>query len=295
MPGQLFDIQRFSVHDGPGIRTLVFLKGCNMKCIWCQNPESQNQQIEIMFYKSSCVGFGDCVKACPQNAIDLNRENRIDYSLCDGCGICVQACPTGSYKMVGKSYTAEEVFVQIKKDIPYYGDTGGVTFSGGEATIQIKFLDEVIDLCVENKIHTNIETNGLFSYRRLESTLRKLDLIYFDLKIFDNKVHKQYTGVSNRLILANAHRLKLANFRVEYRIPLIPSITDTEDNLNRFADFLLDIGETKVWLLKYHNLYESKLDSLGRSNEKLGFSSYSDSQLNYARELVEAKGLEVLT
>jgi len=294
MDGRIFDIQRFSVHDGPGIRTLVFLKGCNMSCFWCQNPESQKKETQVMFLANSCKEFDDCISSCPKGAISANKLNKIDFEKCDSCGICVNTCSSGAFKLVGKNFSAKEVFEEIKKDIPYYGETGGVTFSGGEATTQIDFLDTLLGLCLQHNIHTNLETNGLFSFERIENVLRKFHLIYFDLKIFQPETHKKYTGVDNQVIQSNARILSERKFPVRFRIPLVQNISDTKENLRNFIDFLKDIKITEISLLKYHNLYESKLDGIGRSSEKLGITSYSDSDFDKAKQLFEEYQIRVL-
>ena len=272
----VFEIQRFSIHDGPGIRTLVFFKGCLLNCKWCQNPESQDKAPTIAFYKDKCKESFNCREICPENAI-LDNGFRIDYEKCTVCGDCVTACAFGAIKFIGNVMTPKELLTQLLADQPYYQKSGGgVTFSGGEPTLYPEFLDQILDLCIEHKIHTTIETCGCFSFKTWEPILRKLNLIYFDLKIMDSEDHRVATGLTNSTILSNAEKLVEQNFPVEFRMPLIPGYTDTELNLDKVIFLLKKLKQNKIHLLKYHNMGEAKIDIIQGDQKKLNLDSYSD-------------------
>ena len=196
MKGLIFDIERGSFVDGPGIRTTVFFKGCNLKCAWCHNPESQSKAKEILFYKNKCTGCGKCKTNCPYH-----------FEQCDFCGKCALFCPNDAREICGKEYTVEEVLTEILKDKDYYGATGGVTFSGGECMLQIDFLEEILKKSRANGIHTAVDTAGHVPYQFFERILPYTNLFLYDLKCFENDVHKQYTGQGNELILENLKKL----------------------------------------------------------------------------------------
>lgn len=265
-----------------------------MKCVWCQNPESQKKENQILFQPNSCQGFGDCIAACPTHAISKNKNNKIDYDKCNSCGVCINVCPTGSLSLIGKDYSSKEIFEEIIKDIPYYKNNGGVTFSGGEASTQIEFLEEVLNLCKAHDIHTNIETNGLFSFEKLENIFRKLDMIYFDLKLFHPESHKKFTGVDNKIILNNARNFSKKKFPILFRIPLIQNITDTDVNLQDFICFLKGLNVSKISLLKYHNFYENKLDGIGRTSEKLNLPPYPEEKFIEIKKLFKKNQIQVV-
>lgn len=270
----IFDIQRFSIHDGPGIRTLVFFKGCNLHCAWCQNPESQDVQPLVAFYEDRCSQSFDCLKACPQDAI--NRDGfRINYAKCDNCLACIEACAHDALRPIGEHMTPDQLFTSLLSDLPYYRSSGGgVTFSGGEPTLYPKFVDRVLDLCDDRNIHTAMETCGTYSHERWLPILPKLDLIYFDLKIVDSKRHKEATGRDNQQILANARQLVETGLPVEFRVPLVEGYTDDQENLHNIADILTALGQKRLHLLSYHNMGETKIDIINGSQNKLGLKTY---------------------
>ncbi|MCP4125325.1 MAG: glycyl-radical enzyme activating protein [Bacteroidetes bacterium] len=289
----VFEIQRFSIHDGPGIRTLVFFKGCLLNCKWCQNPESQDKNPTIAFYQDRCKESFSCKKVCPENAIQSDGF-RIDYDKCTACGECVTACAYGAVRTIGNIMTPGELLTQILADQPYYQKSGGgVTFSGGEPTLYPEFLDEVLDLCRENNIHTTIETCGCFSFNKWEHILKKSDLIYFDLKIMDEQGHDQATGVPNNAILENAKMLAGENFPIEFRMPMIPTYTDTEKNIDEAIGFLKQLGMRKIHLLKYHNMGEAKIDIIQGDQEKLNLSTYSTQRFDEIKASFSKAGIEI--
>ena len=250
----IFDIERGSFVDGPGIRTTVFFKGCNLQCKWCHNPESQSKNKQILFYKNKCTGCGKCKSACP-------------YALeqCDFCGKCALYCPQDARKICGKEYTVEEVLSEILKDKAYYGESGGVTFSGGECMLQIDFLEEILKVCKENGIHTAVDTAGNVPWDYFEKILPYTDLFLYDVKCFSDDLHKDGTGVSNRLILENLQKLSNKNAEIVVRIPVIPEFNGNDYEMQKIADFLKDLRIKKVELLPYHAMGEHKWSALGKT------------------------------
>lgn len=289
----IFDIQRFSIHDGPGIRTLIFFKGCLLNCKWCQNPESQQKKPVVAFYQNRCASSFDCKDICPENAI-MEGDFRIDYEKCTNCGKCVDACAYGALKLIGNMMEPEALFAEILRDTAYYSKSGGgVTFSGGEPTLYPEFLDQILDLCREKNIHTTLETCGFFSFKLWQPILQKLDLIYFDLKIIGSQDHKLATGVPNTTILKNAQKLAELGFPVEFRMPLIEGHTDSDENIRETILLLKQMKQTKIHLLKYHNMGESKIDIIQGNQEKLNLPSYSDHKFDRIKTYFNGQGIEV--
>lgn len=279
-------IQHYCMHDGPGIRTVVFFKGCHLHCGWCANPESQRAQQEIGFFHSKCRMCGACLKACKRQAIDFHAESRINRLKCTLCGDCVETCPYGAYELFGEAITRKELMDQVEKDRPFYRKSGGgVTVSGGEPTEQFDFLLNFLTELKKTGIHTAIETNGRFSADRLAKLIPCTDLFLCDVKHMNTAKHKQYTGVPNKLILENVYRIA-----VEYqselilRIPLIPGFNDDADNLKATARFSRELSEKGrlcgVHLLGFHNMASSKYEALQREYRYKNMPSFTAEQLN---------------
>ncbi len=251
----LFDIQRNSFVDGPGIRTTVFFKGCNLHCTWCHNPESQSAKPEMMFYKNKCGNCGKCKEKCP-NSLES----------CELCGKCTFYCPNDAREICGKDYTVDEVLREILKDKTFYKTSGGgVTFSGGECLLQIDFLEAILKECKRNGIHTAVDTAGNVPFVCFERILPYTDLFLYDIKCYDSEKHKKYTGTSNELILSNLKRLLQSGKAIWIRIPIIPDVTDNEEELLTIKAFLSSYGcPEKVELLPYHDMGEHKYAALGK-------------------------------
>ena len=251
----IFDIERSSYVDGPGIRTTVFFKGCNLRCAWCHNPESQSPSAQMMFYKNKCTGCGKCKEKCPYGLDE-----------CRLCGKCTLYCPHDAREICGKEYTVDEVLNEIIKDKALYGTSGGgVTFSGGECMLQIDFLEEILKKCKENGIHTAIDTAGHVQRESFERVIPYTDLFLYDVKCFDTQKHKQYTGVGNELILENLKRLMSAKKAIRIRIPIIPTVNDTEEEMKKIKEFLFKYGmPEKIELLPYHAMGEHKYAALSQ-------------------------------
>ena len=250
-----FDIQRNSFVDGPGIRTTVFFKGCNLKCAWCHNPESQSAKPQMMFYKDKCTGCGKCKSVCPYH-----------LEQCELCGKCTLYCPVDARMVCGKEHTVDEVLKEVLKDKAFYETSGGgVTFSGGECMLQIDFLAEILKKCKENGIHTAVDTAGHIPFESFEKILPYTDLFLYDIKIFDSQKHKQYVGVSNELILENLKKLFERKAKLWIRIPIIPDVNDSIEEIQKIKDFLKTIGTAeKIELLPYHAMGENKYRAIGK-------------------------------
>jgi pyruvate formate lyase activating enzyme len=266
--GRIFNIQRFSVQDGPGIRTTVFMKGCPLACSWCSNPESQKPQSELAHVDSLCDGCGRCLPVCEPRAISLEGERvRVDRKLCDNCGRCVEVCAPGSLKMFGREISVEEACREIEKDALYYRNSkGGVTASGGEPLRQPHFVASLFRRCQEEGIHTALDTCGHATGEVLGSVLEHTDLVLYDLKLIDDELHTRVLQVSNHPILENARLVARSGVPLIIRIPLVPGFTDTEENLRAITRFIEEVGEgvTAIHVLPYHRFGLDKYRMLDR-------------------------------
>ena len=263
--GLVFNIQRYCMHDGPGIRTTVFLKGCPLACWWCHNPESQDPRPELLIMENRCLHCGDCLKVCP-----LGSENRTFTSHvegCTACGRCVEACPTEARQIAGQSMTTARVLHEVLKDRIFYEQSGGgVTFSGGEPFNQFPFLQSLLTACRGREIHTAVDTCGYTSWENLEAAAPLVDLFLYDVKLMDDERHQYFTGVSNVRILENLTRLSAIHRQIWIRVPLIPGVNDAAEDLEATAQFLGGLqGIRQVNLLPYHAGAQEKAARLGKS------------------------------
>lgn len=298
--GFIYSIQRYCIHDGPGIRTNIFLKGCQLKCPWCANPESQQDRKEISFAAHKCAQCGLCTQKCPREALDLSQKERIDLEKCNFCGICVRYCPQECYQIFGREVTVEELLFEAEKDLPYYKNSGGgITVSGGEPTLQWEFLELFLKACKEKGLDTAMETHGYASYSVMERLAPFVDHFLIDVKHMNSALHERVVGVPNGRILDNIRRLsKSLEKEVALRIPCILGFNMEEENRRAIREFAQEIAGTgnlhMIHLLPYHNLGMGKYEALGREYSMEELSPMKEEELlGYEEELREA-GLPVI-
>jgi pyruvate formate lyase activating enzyme len=290
----IFLIQRFSVQDGPGLRTTVFMKGCPLRCRWCQNPESMKLSPELMTHDTKCILLGKCVAACPVGAISLDNQSRrkIDWAKCDLCFRCVAACPAKALTRVGEYMTVAGVMAEIERDeIFYHKSGGGVTVSGGEPLLQWQFVDSLLTACKQRHLHTALDTSGYAPWPVLEKVLEHVDLVLYDIKHMDPARHREATGKSNRLILSNLRMIPRQK-KVWLRIPLIPEFNDSEENMTRVSELGREIGAEKVSILPYHKLAEEKYHQLGKNYTLAHLELTSQERLAEIKNFIEGFGLQ---
>jgi pyruvate formate lyase activating enzyme len=265
--GRVFDIQRFSIHDGPGIRTTVFLKGCPLRCLWCHNPESVSPEPLLSFLADKCISCGDCVEVCPNIAhvIDEREKHVFLREKCDASGFCARVCPSGALEIIGQDLDYEYVLEQVLKDRSFYDDSGGgVTLSGGEPLLQIDFAEALLAGAKDEGIHTAIETAGHVVLSRLQRAMPYTDLFLFDLKETDSGRHREYTGVPNDRILDNLVELHDAGASILVRLPTIPGLNDRQEHFEQVAGIVEPLTNlVGVEVMPYHSLGTSKLTRLG--------------------------------
>jgi pyruvate formate lyase activating enzyme len=293
--GMIFDIKKYAINDGPGIRTTVFFQGCPLACQWCHNPESQANKPVLMYRANRCVLCGACATVCPQNAITLNGFAITDRSLCNTCGVCTETCYNGARELSGYQVSVDQVMSEVLRDTPFYeGSGGGVTFSGGEPLLQPRFLLELLRACREHELHTVVDTSGFAAWEVLNSLREFVDLFLFDLKLMNDERHIQYTGVSNRLILSNLRQLAAAGSAIIIRIPLIPGINDDEENLRASGELIRSLPNISgVELMGYHDLAAAKYEALGLEYQLKTISAPGKDQLLRSARLFEHLGLKV--
>ena len=276
----IFNIQKCSIHDGHGLRTLVFFKGCPLHCPWCANPESQSYSFEISEYPSKCVGCGMCIMRCPVQAI--GQDGHIDRTLCpEKCTECTDICYAEAKRLVGKEYTIDELFTEIKKDKIFYDiKGGGVTFSGGEPFTHGEYLRQIAKKCHDNRIDVCVESCGYSAFDSFKGALPYIDSIFMDIKIMDSQRHKEITGGSNELILKNIKRISQTGIPMTIRTPVVPGYTDMEENIRAIAEFVSGLASVKEYeLLRYHNFGESKYKALGKEYELKGVEPPTDEEM----------------
>ncbi|MFC1981649.1 glycyl-radical enzyme activating protein, partial [Chloroflexota bacterium] len=263
----IIDVKRHALHDGPGIRTTIFFKGCPLTCMWCHNPESMDLGPEIGFYPADCIQCGDCAEACPTGAAQMGLPERIDRAICKQCGTCVEVCPGRGLRQVGRFYEIDELLDIVVRDKAYYQTSGGgVTLSGGEPAQHVAYTSQLLQKLKSNGVHTAIETCGFFEWSQFKTNMLSwLDLVLFDVKLADSGLHLKYTGKRNDVILQNL--AKLVQERPDAliaRVPLIPGITTRRINLQKLSGIFREVGVRRCWLLPYNPLGFSKRKTMGK-------------------------------
>ena len=276
------NISRGSLHDGPGVRSVVYLKGCGLRCRWCHNPETLAAQREAAFMPSKCIGCGRCIDVCPTHHVVRDGTLRFDRHGCTACGKCADACPAEAMSIIGERMSVQQVFNILRKDIPYYRQSGGgVTFSGGECLLHPEFVADVATLCREASIHTLVETALFVPWDNVERVLPRIDQFYVDLKLADPEKHRFYTGQDNARILENLRRLSQLSTPITVRIPVIPTVNDTAADFDGFAAILRTLGTAvrEVELLKYNPLASSKYELVGANYTAFATDAQSNEQM----------------
>lgn len=281
------NISRASLHDGPGIRTVVYFKGCSLKCLWCHNPETISKNDEILYTPIKCIHCGRCIKICPENHKIEGNDMVLLRENCKRCKECVKNCPTGALASSKKQTTVAEVVKELMKDIHYYRQNGGITLSGGECLLQADACKEILEECKKEDIHTAIETALNVPWGNIEKVLPFCDLFFADLKILNSKKHKEFTGSENGLILENLKKLVDSGAKVTVRIPLIPTVNDSEEDIKLFAAFLCDFASKLcgIEVLRYNNLAESKYLILGKEFTDFGTPQSDDELKSFCSRL----------
>ncbi len=292
----IVDIKRDSREDGPGIRSVVFFKGCPLHCLFCQNPETQDPKAEIVFSAEECIHCGTCAMHCPQGAIDLGFSERIHRGECVRCGKCASVCPGKGLRQIGFYYPVEVLTDILLQDLSFYDHSGGgVTLSGGECTMYPDYVESLLKSLKKREIHIVLETSGYFEYETFKrKILPYIDLVYYDIKFADSCLHREYTGRSNQLIFDNfRHLLRTRKVKIYPRIPMIPGVTATRENLSAIVDFLCEAGAENVSLLPYNPLGMEMYPCLGRPRPPLPdrFMKPDEEQTLYAMftKIIEEK------
>ncbi len=291
--GLIFNIQKFSVHDGPGIRTTVFMKGCPLHCLWCSNPESQSFLPELLIRDINCKGCGACVAVCPQEAISITKKTgrKIDWRKCNSCLLCVDSCLYHSLNRCGKYMTVKQVIDEVIQDKLFYKNSGGgVTISGGEPLSQSKFVGQLLAECKKEGLHTALETMGHGSWKEMEKVLGFVDLILFDIKHLDSGMHQKTTGIQNNILLKNLQKAAGMN-NIWLRVPLIAGFNDSEGHIKKIASLGKEINAQKISLLPYHEGGKSKCEQLGKPYYFPDGEAPAEKHIHKLKRIIEKAGL----
>ena len=294
----IFDVKRYAINDGPGIRLTIFMKGCPLSCAWCHNPESQSPHPQKMYIADKCIGCQSCVKACPENACELTPQGIVtDLELCTVCGTCAEVCPTKATEISGRVMSKEEIFTKIENERVFFDQSGGgVTFSGGEPLQHADFLIELLDECRERGIHRTVDTAGLAKTETLLEVAKHTDHFLYDLKMMDSTRHKKWIGVPNEKILENLKTLAETGAKINIRIPLIKGVNADGENIRQTAEFIANLaGEKKVVnLLPYHKIASRKYQKMGEAYDPSGMETPSEAEQKAIIAEFAAHGVEAI-
>jgi glycyl-radical enzyme activating protein len=288
--GIISDIQRFSIHDGPGIRTTLFLKGCPLRCLWCGNPETISRKPEIMFSENRCMKCETCLNACHNGAIKSTqgKSPSRNRDLCQSCGTCADVCPKNAFILRGKPMSVVAVFAEVEKDLPFYKRSGGgVTLSGGEPFLQSDFLREILKRCAQEGIHTTVDTSGYAKWSAIEQCIEYIDLFLYDIKHMDPVAHKKGTTVSNELIVENLRKLLILGKNVVLSLPLIPGFNSAKEDLEQIAVFAGQSGAQELRILPYHRYGRGKYKKLGKKYPLEDLRVMDAEDVDQAKEVLE--------
>lgn len=294
--GLIFDIKKYAINDGPGIRLTVFFKGCNLSCQWCHNPESMSTQIQKMYTASKCIGAMSCVKNCPNDALELTEEGVItDFEACKFCGICADVCPSKAFEMLGTQMRVDALMKTIDNEAIFFDQSGGgVTFSGGEPLLHAPFLLEMLKACGERYYHRVVDTSAFAKKETLLEVAKHTELFLIDLKHMDSAIHKKYTGIGNERILDNIEALAKEQCDIIFRVPLIKDVNTDGENIIKTANFIKGLpGNNRVVnLLPYHKIAEAKYQKLGAEERFISFDAPTEEELKVIISLFEQNGIK---
>ncbi|HEY5133859.1 MAG TPA: glycyl-radical enzyme activating protein [Candidatus Krumholzibacteriaceae bacterium] len=294
--GLVFDVKRYAIHDGPGIRTTVFLKGCPLACWWCHNPESQSPGVEMLFMENRCIACGACLEACGHGALSGGTLGpAAEPSRCERCGACAAVCYAEARRMVGRETTVDEVMAEVERDAAFYEQSlGGVTFSGGEPLMQIDFLDGLLRASKARGFHTALDTCGYAPWEAIDRVRARVDLFLYDLKVIDDARHRELTGVSNELILSNLTELSRRGHAIVLRVAIIPGLNDNDDALREIAAFASHLPNLKeIDILPYNRLGADKYARLDRTYKLAETRGLPDERMAAAALILGGHGLNV--
>ena len=293
----IFDIKKFAINDGPGIRLTVFFKGCNLSCEWCHNPESISPKIQKIYTVAKCIGAVKCIENCPNDALKMTSEGIVtNYDICNLCGICAEICPTKAFEILGKSQPLDELMKIIDNEAVFFVHSGGgVTFSGGEPLMHSDYLLQILKECGKRFYHRVVDTTAFSTVETILEVAEHTELFLIDLKVMDTNIHKEYTGVSNEKILSNITEVAKKDVDIIFRIPLIKGINTSKDNIVKTANFIISLeGERRIVnLLPYHKVAENKHKKLGKPENFTEFEEPNSEEINEIVKIFKDYEIEV--